>query len=102
MDEVRSQLPADTVTVRSVDDIQERVDLVLECAGHEAVMESVPKFLRRGVNTIIASVGELSRPGVPELLETAASQGQDRKRVVWGKSGPVRVASGGTLLLKKN
>src|SRR3546814_10991418 len=73
MDEVRSQLPADTVTVRSVDDIQERVDLVLECAGHEAVMEAVPKFLRRGANQITASVGALRRRGFPAILETPAN-----------------------------
>ena len=54
------------------------VDCVLECAGHSAVREHVPTALRRGLDTILVSVGSLSEPGLPEVLEAAALEGNAR------------------------
>jgi aspartate dehydrogenase len=70
--------------LRSLDELDSVPDLLLECAGHEAVATLVPAFLEKGVTTIIASVGALAAPGVPECLERAARKGEARLIVVPG------------------
>src|SRR3546814_2731004 len=75
IDDTRARLRGDAVVVGDVDHIGEQPDFALECAGHVAVAQVVPKLLRRGEDVIVASVGALGKAGVPELLETAARQG---------------------------
>jgi aspartate dehydrogenase len=70
--------------VGSVDEIQAPPEFALECAGHTAVTDAVPRLLRRGVDVIIASVGALSGRGVAELLADAARQGGAQLTLVPG------------------
>ncbi|AOB33739.1 aspartate dehydrogenase [Bordetella sp. H567] len=72
-----------TVTDR-MDGIEDQVDFALECAGHQAVAETVPQLLMRGVDVIIASVGALSRAGLAESLEAAALRGGAQLALVPG------------------
>lgn len=74
--EVCSQVPAIT-------------DLVIECAGHDALAEHVIPALRRGVECAVVSTGALSEPGLPERLAEAASQGRTQLHLLSGAIGGV-------------
>src|SRR4051794_4052154 len=88
---LRSELGASMELISSLDELTSRPDLVLECAGHQAVTTLVPSLLQQGITNIIASVGVLSVEGVPERLEDAALQGKSRLIFVPGAIGGIDV-----------
>lgn len=65
------------------------IDLVIEAAGHAAIEEHVLPALRRGVPAIVASVGALSAPGLPEQLEAAARAGGTQVQLIAGAIGAI-------------
>ena len=65
------------------------IDLVVEAAGHAAIEQHVLPALRRGVPCIVASVGALSAPGLPEQLETAAREGRTQVQLIAGAIGGI-------------
>ena len=67
----------------------EAVDLVVEAAGHAAIEQHVLPALRRGVPAIVASVGALSAPGLPEQLEAAAREGRTQVQLIAGAIGAI-------------
>lgn len=50
-------------------------DLVVECAGHEAVANYGSRILQQGCDLLIASVGALADAGLLQQLKAAARQG---------------------------
>lgn len=66
---------------------EQGIDLVVEVAGHAAIEDHVLPALRRGVRAIVASVGALASPGLPEALETAAREGGTRVELIAGAIG---------------
>ncbi|WP_406622528.1 aspartate dehydrogenase [Acidovorax sp. SDU_ACID1] len=65
------------------------IDLVVEAAGHAAIEQHVLPALRRGVPCIVASVGALSAPGLPEQLEAAARAGRTQAQLIAGAIGAI-------------
>lgn len=65
------------------------IDLLLEAAGHAALEDHVLPTLRRGVPCIVASVGALSAPGLPEALEAAAAEGGTQVQLIAGAIGGI-------------
>lgn len=65
------------------------IDLVVEAAGHAAIEQHVLPALARGVPAIVASVGALSAPGLPEQLEAAARQGRTQVQLIAGAIGAI-------------
>lgn len=63
--------------------------LVLECAGHSALIQHVLPALERGVECAVLSVGALSEPGLPEKLENAARLGQTQLHLLSGAIGAI-------------
>src|SRR5450830_797942 len=57
---------------------EERPDLLIECAGHQAIEEHIIPALLRGIPCMVVSIGALSEPGLVEKLEAAASKGKTR------------------------
>ncbi|MDR0278763.1 MAG: aspartate dehydrogenase [Paucimonas sp.] len=62
-------------------------DLVIECAGHGAVVQVVPPLLQAGVDVVIASIGALADKALAKDLETAAEAGGARLILVSGAIG---------------
>lgn len=78
--QVCSELPPDT-------------NLLLECAGHEAVRTVVLDALRSGVETAIVSSGALSDPKLALDLEQAAIEGRTRLHILSGALGGIDALS---------
>lgn len=66
-----------------------RPDLVVECAGHGAILAHVVPALQAGVRCIVASIGALANPGVLDQLEGAARHGATRVQLVSGAIGGI-------------
>ncbi len=64
-------------------------DLVVECAGHEAVLAHVVPALRAGVPCAMASVGALHDADLLAWLEAAAREGGTRLQLVAGAIGAI-------------
>lgn len=62
-------------------------DLVIECAGHGAVVHTVPALLEAGIDVVIASIGALADPVLKQSLEQAAQRGGARLILVSGAIG---------------
>jgi len=90
---VQRELGAAVKVVQSIDQLPRLPDLALECAGHEAVTSFVPDLLRKGVDTVIASVGALAEEGVPERLMRAATSGNAQIILVPGAIAGIDVLS---------
>jgi aspartate dehydrogenase len=71
--------------------------LVVECASHSAVRNSVPVLLRAGIDTVIVSIGSLSDPLLRSELEAAALVGNSRLTVASGAIGGLDVLRAGRL-----
>ncbi len=85
----------ETVNIQRFSTVDELIaskpDLVVECATHEAVLETVPEILRAGIDVIVVSIGALGRDGAVTRLEEAAAAGNARAVVVSGAIGGLDV-----------
>lgn len=55
--------------------VEETPNLVIECAGHGAVISHVPTILQAGIDVIVVSVGALADAALAETLRHAAQAG---------------------------
>lgn len=70
-------------------------DLVVECAGHDAVINVVPSLLEHGVDVVLASVGALADSDLRARLEAASTRGRAMLAYVAGAVGGLDVLSAG-------
>ena len=75
--------------IRAVSQVPPEASLVLECAGHGALLAHVMPALARGVPCAVLSVGALSEPGLPEQLEDAARRGRTQVHLLSGAIGGI-------------
>lgn len=71
--------------------------LVVECASHGAVRDTVPEILAAGIDVVLASVGALADPEVLSALERAAADGGARLTIASGAIGGLDVLRAATL-----
>jgi aspartate dehydrogenase len=81
---LQEELGAGVQVICGLGELSTLPDFAVECAGHEALSAIVPQLLRFGIDTIIASVGALAEPGMPEALERAAAEGDAQLTLVSG------------------
>jgi aspartate dehydrogenase len=74
---------------RVCSDVPDDAYLLLECAGHGALVAHVLPALERGVECAILSVGALSEPGMPEQLTDAAHRGGAQLHLLPGAIGGI-------------
>ena len=87
-DAARAAIPtAGAVETEAADLVGRKPDLVLDCAGHEALRRHGPTLLESGVDVATVSVGALSDPVIVETLSDAARRGAARLELVPGAVG---------------
>ena len=69
--------------------INNKPDLVVECAGHDAVTEHIAQVLSAGFDTVVASVGALADAALADSLYDAAHKGKARLIIPAGAIGGV-------------
>lgn len=87
--EARGHADAMKADAQVVSAVPHDTDLVLECAGHQALTEHVLPALLRGTECAVLSIGALSEPGLPEQLADAAAQGGTQVHLLSGAIGGV-------------
>lgn len=90
---VLSSLVPEATVVSCLDDRAMRPDLLIECAGHQAIEEHIFAALERGIPCMIVSVGALSEPGMAMRLEAAAKQGKTQVQLLSGAIGAIDALS---------
>jgi len=69
--------------------INNKPNLVVECAGHDAVTEHIAQVLSAGFDTVVASVGALADAALADSLYDAAHKGKARLIIPAGAIGGV-------------
>jgi len=69
--------------------INNKPNLVVECAGHDAVTEHIAQVLSAGFDTVVASVGALADAALADSLYDAADKGKARLIIPAGAIGGV-------------
>lgn len=64
-------------------------ELLIECAGHAAVVAHVLPALERGIDCVVCSIGALAEQGLPERIEAAASLSGAQAQLVSGAIGAI-------------
>ena len=65
----------DTINcVTSVDKLPSNLDLMIDCAGHSALISNGPDILSRGIDLITVSVGALANPQTYATLKKSAKK----------------------------
>lgn len=85
-----TNIALDFCITTNIDDlINSKPNLVVECAGHNAVEENVIHVLSSGIDTVVISVGALSDPDLAESINQAAIQGNARLILPAGAIGGI-------------
>lgn len=90
---VQRRVGTSVVVVSSVDELPQRPQFALECAGHRAIGDHVIPLLRRGVDCAIASVGALTDDALREALNAAEVAGGTRAAPLSGAVGGIDALS---------
>ena len=72
----------DVATVYRVEDLPIAIDLVADCAGHEALREHGERALARGMDLVTAATLAPDDPSLSDRLVAAAQESGARLRVV--------------------
>ncbi|MCP5072129.1 MAG: aspartate dehydrogenase [Rhodobacteraceae bacterium] len=77
----------DSLHVASVTDLPKNIDLMIDCAGHSALITYGADILRRGIDLITVSLGALADQQVFDELQDAARQGEAKLHLASGAIG---------------
>jgi aspartate dehydrogenase len=73
---------------QSIDELLSvKPDLIVECAGHEALRTLGPRVLAAGIDLLIASTGALADASLEAELRSAAAKGHSRILLIAGAVG---------------
>jgi aspartate dehydrogenase len=81
--------------VASVAELPEDLDIVLECAGHEALRQYGPQLLEQGTRIITVSIGALADSHTERTLQSAAERGKTRLHLTSGAIGALDCLAAG-------
>ena len=79
--------PDATVECGSVAAIPAGIDLMIDCAGHAALVDHGPKILARGIDLVTVSLGALANPATEAALAQAARDGGSKLHLASGAIG---------------
>ncbi len=77
----------DPVCVSAAGDLPDDIDLMIDCAGQQALKAHGPGILRRGIDLATVSIGGLADPELSAELEAAATEGSATLHLASGAIG---------------
>lgn len=77
----------DDLHVGSVADLPGNIDLMIDCAGHSALIAYGPGILRRGIDLVTVSLGALADQQVFDDLQDTARLGESKLHLASGAIG---------------
>lgn len=86
VDEVASRHP-DSLCVAAARELPGDLDLMIDCAGQEALRAHGPEILRRGIDLATVSIGALADASLYGSLEDAANEGHATLHLASGAIG---------------
>lgn len=92
--------PGGTPAISSVSDLPSGIDLLIDCAGHEALRTHGLEALRAGIDVVTVSIGALAGRELEAAITDAAMQGRSRLHLASGAIGALdalRAARTGSL-----
>lgn len=78
---------ADCFLVSHADDLPEDISLMVDCAGHSALIEHGPSILKHGISLVSVSLGALADKKVEQELNAAAAEGRSQLHLATGAIG---------------
>ncbi len=94
----RTALGSDVRIMDNIDSFLDcDIDLIVECAGHEALRELGPRVLAASHDLLVASVGAMADPQLESSLINAAAAGRARLRIPSGALGGLDALSAAKL-----
>lgn len=85
----------DFACVGTIDDlVSAEPELVIECAGHQAVIDNAQTILSHGIDLVIASTGAMSDPSLCQRLQDAARKGGCQLTIPAGAVGGIDILAG--------
>ena len=75
------------IIVNQVEQLPAGIDLVVDCAGHRALLDHGEAALLRGMDVLTVSIGALAKPGVADRLTAAARHGRSTLHLASGAIG---------------
>jgi aspartate dehydrogenase len=85
-----SLVPSDVSLHRTLQSFLDwKPELVIECASHVAVSETVPSLLEHGIPVVVMSVGALSNSGIRDRIQASAKMGGARVTLAPGAIGGI-------------
>jgi aspartate dehydrogenase len=88
-EEVAKSLPSGIRAISSIDDCDQKPDLLVELASHSAVAMYVPAALELGIDVAIASTGALADKELLATLANSAERGGARLHIIAGAVGGI-------------
>ena len=89
----RDVLGADVEIAHSIGDLENKIDLAADCAGHAALKAHGEAILSRGIDLVSVSSGALADDALYEALAEAARRGGAQLRIVSGAIGALDALS---------
>lgn len=78
---------ADCVLISHAGDLPDDISLVVDCAGHTALIEHGPAILKRGISLVSVSLGALADKMIEQELNAAAAAGRSQLHLATGAIG---------------
>jgi len=83
----RGEEPSGVLCVDTVAELPDDIELMIDCAGHDALRVHGPDILRSGTDLATVSLGALADSDLLQTLEDAATQGQSMLHLASGAIG---------------
>jgi aspartate dehydrogenase len=100
VDDVRAIYGSDVVVVSAIAQMPSDLDLIVECAGHQALHQYGAEALQSGFSVVTVSIGALADQALATALQEAATRGQSALHLASGAIGgldALRAARAGAL-----
>lgn len=79
--------PGSLIEVSLIENLPTDLDVMIDCAGHEALRTHGPAILKRGTDLITVSLGALADSATFDALDTAAAEGPAKLHLASGAIG---------------